>query len=119
MKTAVAKETNAKVSVKYSRVLCEAIKGKKLSKATKLLEDLVDKKRSLKGKYYTKTSEKFLDILKALGANAKNKNLSLEKLFIKNAVADKGETTVRPRTRWHLRGRTARRANIQITAEER
>lgn len=119
MKIAVAKETNAKVSLKHSLVLCKAIKGKRVEGASKLLEDLVNKKRSLKGKYYTKASKKFLDILKAAEANAKQKNLAVEKLFVKNVVANKGETTIRPRTRWHLRGRTAKSTNIEITVEER
>ncbi len=119
MKTAIAKETTAKVSLKHSRVLCKAIKGKRLEKARKLMEDLIDERRNLKGKHYTKASKKFLDILKAAGANAKKKDMSQEKLFVKNAVADKGETTIRPRTRWHLRGRTAKSTNIKITVEER
>jgi large subunit ribosomal protein L22 len=119
MKTAVARETTAKVSLKHSRVLCKAIKGKRMEKAKKLLEDLVKKRKSLDGKYYTKASKKFLGIVKTIGANAKNKNLTLEKLFIKNAVANKGETTIRPRTKWHLRGTTAKSTNIEITVEER
>jgi len=119
MKTTVAKETSAKVSLKHSRVLCKAIKGKKLDKATKLLGDLVKKRRSLEGKYYTKASKKFLGILKAAGANAKNKNLSLEKLFVKNATANKGEASIRPRTKWNLRGTTSKSTNIEIILEER
>lgn len=119
MKTAVAKETSARVSLKHSLVLCKQIKGKKLEKARKLLEDLVKQKRSLDGKYYTKAAKKFLDILKAAGANAKNKNLTVEKLFIKNATANKGEAFLRPRTRWHLRGRRAKSTNIEIIVEER
>jgi len=119
MKTALAKETSARVSLKHSLVLCKEIKGKKVEKAKKLLEDLVNKKRSLSGKYYTKASKEFLDILEAAVANAKQKNLSSEKLFVRNAVANKGEATVRPRTRWHLRGRTAKSTNIEIILEER
>ena len=119
MKIAVARGTTAKVSLKDSRVLCKAIKGKRIEKARKLLEDLVKKRKSLDGKYYTKTSNKFLGILKTAGANAKNKNFTLEKLFIKNATADKGETTSRARTKWHLRGTKAKSTNIEITVEER
>lgn len=119
MKTALAKETSAKISLKHSLVLCKQIKGKKLEKARQLLEDLVNRKRSLDGKYYTKAAKKFLDILKTAGANAKSKNLAVEKLFIKNVTADKGEASLRPRTRWHLRGRRAKSTNIAITVEER
>ena len=119
MKTAVAKETNAKVSLKHSRILSKKIVGKRIDKARRLLEDLVNRKRSLEGKYYTKTSKKFLDIIKAATANAIQKNLAAEKLFIKSARADKGETVVRPRTRWHLRGRRQRSSTIEIILEEK
>jgi ribosomal protein L22 len=119
MKTAIAKETNAKVSLKHSRILSRKIVGKRLDKAKNLLEGLVSRKKNLEGKYYTKTSKKFLDIIKAATANAKQKNLAPEKLFIKSAKADKGETLIRPRSRWHLRGRRQRSSTIEIVLEEK
>jgi ribosomal protein L22 len=119
MKTAIAKETGAKVSLKYSDVLCKEIKGKSVEKAKRLLDDLVKMKRSLDGKYYTKTAKKFLDILESAKGNAKNKNLTVEKLFVKNATANMGEASSRSRTRWNLRGQKAKSANIEITVEER
>lgn len=119
MKTAVAKETNAKVSLIHSTVLCKKIKGKSLEKAKKLMKDLLDMKRSLDGKYYTKAAKKFSDILDTAGANAKNKNLTVEKLFVKNATVNKGEVSQRSRSRWNLRGQRAKSANIEIIVEER
>lgn len=119
MKTAIAKETAAPISFLHSRVICKEIKRKKVSKAKKILEEILDGKRSLKGKYYTKTVKNILAILKSAEANAKQKNLAVDRLFVKNATADKGEAEYRARTRWHLRGRKQKSANIQIIVEER
>ena len=83
------------------------------------MEDILNQKRSLKGKYYTNATKKFLDILKSAGANAKQKNLAVEKLFVKHAIANEGEAMYRPRTRWGLRGRSQKSTNIEIILEER
>jgi ribosomal protein L22 len=119
MKTATAKEDNARVSLKNSQILCKILKGKKVSKAKKLLEDLIESKRSLKGKYYTKTSKKFLEILKTAEANAKHKDIDTEKLWIKNATANRGRAFILPKSRYGMRGREAKAASIEITVEER
>lgn len=119
MKTATAKETNARVSRKHSLVLCKTIKGKKTDKAKRLLEDLIVGKRSLEGKYYTKTAKKFLEILKYAEANAKKKDMKIERLWVKNATANKGRTFILPKSRYGLRGREAKSTTIEITLEER
>lgn len=119
MKTAVAKEISAKVSLKHSQVLCKAIKGKRIEKAKRLLEDLIASKRSLKGKYYTKASKKLLEILKTAEANAKQKNLDVEKLWVKQAVANKGRTFILPKSRWGMRGRKSKSTNLTVILEER
>jgi large subunit ribosomal protein L22 len=119
MKTAAARDTNSKVSLKHSLVVCRAIRGKRVDKAKKFLQDVLNEKRSLNGKHYTNTVKKFLEVLRAAGANAKEKNLAADKLFIKNAIANKGEEQYRPRTRWRLRGRKGRSTNIEIILEER
>ena len=119
MKIATASETGAPVSFRHSRVICKAIKGKKTSKVRRILEDIMNEKKSIDGKHYTKTVKKFLEIIKSAEANAKQKNLSVDRLFIKNATADKGEAMYRPKTRWNLRGRRQKSANIKIIVEER
>jgi ribosomal protein L22 len=103
----------------YSRILCKQIKNKRVDRAKKLLKDLIDETRDLDGRYYTKTSQKFLEILESGIANAKQKNLAAEKLFVRNARADKGENVYRPRTKWNLRGRQAKSTNIEVVLEER
>ncbi|MBI2084404.1 MAG: hypothetical protein HYT70_02230 [Candidatus Aenigmarchaeota archaeon] len=119
MAEAIAKETGARVSLKSSRILLGEIRGKKTDKAKRLLNDLIGEKRSLDGKYYTKTAEKVLDILESAEANAKNKTMNVERLFIKNAVANKPEKRMLPKSRVFMRGRAAKGAHIEIVLEER
>jgi len=119
MKTASSKLFGARISLKHSLVLCKELKGKKLEKARKFLQDLQERKTSIKGKYYTKASEKFLEMFKTLEANAKQKGLNIERIYIKRIKADKGLGVYRPRSLWHLRRQKARSSNITIEVEER
>jgi len=119
MKTAIAKVSNARISLKHSLVLCKELKGKKLGKAMKFLEDLIAQKVSINGKYYTKAAKNFLDLLKAGEANATRKGLNPEKLFIKQIKADKGLRFYRPRSLWHLRRQRIKAVNLSLEVEER
>lgn len=113
-----AKFEGARISFKNSLIVCRAISGLSLTKGKKFLEDLISKKVSLNGKYYTNASKKILEILKNAEANAKQKNLNLEKLFI-TAKANKGFRLVTPKSRAKFRGRKAKVTNIEIVLEER
>jgi large subunit ribosomal protein L22 len=119
MKKVVAKISNARISLKHSLVLCRELKGKNLQKAKKFLEDLIAQKTNIKGKYYTKAAKNFLDLLKTSEANATQKGLNKEKLFIKQIKADKGLRFRRPRTLWHLRGERIKAVNLEVELEER
>ena len=119
MKTALAKVTNAVISLKTSRELLREIKGKKVDKAKKFLEGLVSRKRDVDGQYHTKTARKLLDMVKSAEANAKNKTMNVERLFIKNARADKAERRVLAKSRTPHRGRIGKSASIEIVVEER
>ncbi|MEK6909448.1 MAG: uL22 family ribosomal protein [Candidatus Aenigmatarchaeota archaeon] len=119
MKTAVAKGTNALVSLKTSRQLLKEIKGKKVDKAKEFLEGLINQKRDLDGQYHTKTARKLLDIVKSAEANAKSKTMNVERLFIRNARADKAEKRILAKSRAPHRGREGKSANIEIVVEER
>ncbi|MEM5882919.1 MAG: uL22 family ribosomal protein [Candidatus Aenigmatarchaeota archaeon] len=119
MKTASAILEDARISLKHSTIICKEIKNKKVDKAKKFLEMLIDKKISLDGKYYTKAAKQILEILKSAEANAKVKNLNPEKLFVKIAKADKGRVFIRPKSRWRFRGRKAKVTRIEIILGER
>ena len=118
-KIATAKLDSARISFLQSIEITKAIRGKRLEAGKKFLEDLLDQKRSLDGKYYTTAAGKILELLKVAEANAKVKDLRNEKLFIKTAKADKGFRFGRPRSRWRLRGRKVKSATILIQLVER
>jgi large subunit ribosomal protein L22 len=119
MATALAKLEDARISLKHAIVICKNLKNKKVEKAKNFLKNLIEKKVSLRGKYYTKAAKKILEVLESAEANAKNKNLNLEKLFVKTAKADKGPTFIRPRSRTRFRGRRFKSTHITIEVEER
>ncbi len=110
---------DARISLKHALVLCKQLKGKRTAKARRLLEDLIAGTRSINGKYYTNASKKLLELLKTAEANAAQKGLDAEKLFVAAARANKGRTFIRPRSRAKLRGRRAKATNVEIVLEER
>jgi large subunit ribosomal protein L22 len=116
---AKAVQKNARISLKHAIILCRAIRKKKLAKAKNFLQNLIDKKASLNRKYYTKAAKQILKVLENAEANAKNKNLNLERLFVENAKASKGEKFIRPKSRAKFRGRKAKSTNIEIILGER
>ncbi|MEM5802140.1 MAG: uL22 family ribosomal protein [Candidatus Aenigmatarchaeota archaeon] len=114
---AVAK--GLRISTKKSLVIANQIRNKPLAKAKRLLNDLISKKISLEGKYYTNTAENFLSVLKSAEANAQQKNLNIEKLFVKQAKVDKGYKFIRPKSRAKFAGRKAKVTHVTIVLEER
>ncbi len=119
MKTVSVRVEDARISFKSSLIICQELKGKKVEKAKKLLENLINKKISLRKRYYTNTAKKILELLDNVESNARFKGLNPEKLFIKNIKVDKGSKFIRPKSRWRFRGRKAKATNIKVVIEER
>jgi ribosomal protein L22 len=119
MKTATAKLSDAKISPLKSVLLLNKIRNKHLDYVKNFLNNLIDEKSSVGGKHYTKTAMVLLSFLESAEANAKQKNMNIEKLVIKTITADKGEKNPRGRSRWRLRGRKAKSTNIKVVLEER
>ena len=117
-KTVSASETNARVSRKDSLIIAKELRGKRADLARQLLVDLVSKSRSLKGKYYTNSSKKLLEVLDSAIANSIQKNMDIEKLFVKSIKADKGRVFMRPRSRTKRRGEQIKAANILVVLEQ-
>jgi ribosomal protein L22 len=116
---AVAKVRDERISLKHSMVLCRAIRGKRLAKAKALLEDMSMGKTDLDGKHYTKASKKLLEILNTTGVNAMQKGMDESKLFVVQAIPNRGQTFMRPRSKSKLRGTRAKATNLDIVLEER
>lgn len=119
MATASTKLFGARISIKHSLVLSKELKGKNVSKAKRMLEELISKRRSIDGRHYTNASKKILEALNTAEANARIKNMNTEKLFIKNITADQSSKFMRPRSLWHMRGQERRSTNLAIELEER
>ena len=116
-KHAKAYGNNVRVSRKSATIICNVIKKKPLIRGKRLLIDLQAKRRSLRGKYYSKTVDEILQLLESCEKNADNLNLDKGKLFI-HASAHKG-TIMRRRRRKSAFGTQLKTANIEIMLIEK
>ncbi|MBI5061708.1 MAG: hypothetical protein HZB67_05345 [Candidatus Aenigmarchaeota archaeon] len=109
--------SNLRISSKSAVKICSVIRGKKLSIAKRLLEDLSSGKRNLDGKYYTKTVSEILRILKSCEKNAEFKNMEKGKIFV-HASAHHG-TIFRRRRRKSGFGSRMKSTNLEVMLIER
>ena len=98
--------------------VCRTINRKKFSDAKKILENLLNEKISLKGKYFTKTSREILKLLIQLENNARGKKLDPDQLFL-FISAHKGPTLHRARRRWRKFGSKLKICNIQAVLSDK
>ncbi len=117
-KSAFAQFHDVDASYKDLSQVCRAIKGKPLAQAKKILEDAIAKKKAIpfkkfnkgmghrselggrKGKYPIKEARLALALLENAEANALQKGLSEDKLFVRHAAAFKQNTFKRYRKFW-------------------
>lgn len=118
MKVAIARVRNSRISLKHAVEICKYLRGKKLSKVFRFLENVLKQKESYDGKYYTKATKTFISLLKSAEANAKKKGLNPERLFVKIIKADKGETMYLPKRAKFL-PRRAKTTHLTVVLEER
>lgn len=110
---------DAGVSLKSSKIVADAIRGRKLDGAVRLLEDMMDEKRNLRGRFYTKTAAKFIELLKNARSNAKVVGMDDARLHVYVARASKGRTFFRPRTKVGRSGEKAKLSNLEIVVGEK
>lgn len=120
------------ISTKFSVEICNAIRYKELSKAKKILDDIISMRRALPirrynrdmshkkmvgpGRYPIKSSVMFLRLLDSVEANASNKGLDVNNLIINFAKADRAER----KWRGGRKGRvSAKNTHVRIIVEER
>lgn len=118
-KTAVSKNPMARASLKDSVYICSQIRNKPTSKAKALLNDLIEEKRSMSGRYYKTACKEILMVLDNAEANAESMGLNTDKLFVKNAVAHKTFTFMLPKSRWSHRGKRSKLCKLEMIVEER
>ena len=109
--------SDMKISMKASMILCDVIRNKPLTRAKRLLEDLVAERRSLRGKYYTKAAKGILALLNSCEKNADFKGLDAGRLFV-HASAHKG-TRIQRRRRKGAFGTIMKSTNMEIMLVER
>lgn len=105
------------ISRKSSVIVCKKLNGLNIKKGQKLLKNLIEKKQSLNGKYYTNVVKELSKLLESAITNAEFKGLNIEKLMI-HISAHKGFTFYRPR-RFKMRRTRRKITNIQVILEER
>ncbi len=111
-KSARAYGRGLRISRKSSEILCSNITGRSLLRGRRLLSDLIARRRSLNGKYYTNAAREMLDLLGSAQANAEAKGLDPDKLSI-HASAHRGFTFWRSR-RFKMRRQKRKVCNLQI-----
>jgi len=106
------------ISQKNAVKVCKSINRKKFVDAKKKLEGLINKKISLRGKYFTKTAKEILKLLNQLEINAGNKNLDVNTLFL-FISAHKGPTMHRARRKWRKFGSKLKMCHVQAVLSDK
>ncbi len=120
---AKAKGTYLPISMKVATEICREIKGMKVDKAKRLLEDVINKKRAIRylrynkevphqratgpGRYPVKVAKYVLSVLESAIENAKYFELSENDLFIKEARVERAVSKDRGKF-----------SNVEITVKE-
>jgi len=119
MKTAKANRPLARTSVKDCVRLAKEIKNKKTVAAKRFLNELIDRKKNLDGKFYPTASKVVIRLIEEAENNATAEGLDVDKLFIREIITNKTFKFILPKSRWGHRGRQAKLCQINLTVEER
>ena len=125
------------ISLKDSVNLCRALKGMRLEDAKDFLEDVIHKRRAVPyfryldsishrkgigpGRYPVKEAKHILKVLENAEANAENKDLDTDNLYILHIAAHKGRIFKRyvPRAMGRSTEIRRDRVHIEVILEER
>jgi len=118
------------LSLKDSVNLCRALKGMRLEDAKNFLEDIIKKKRAVPyyryldsishrkgmgpGRYPVKEAKYILKVLENAEANAENKDLDIDNLYIMHIAAHKGRVFKSYTPRAYGRSTEIRRDRVHI-----
>jgi ribosomal protein L22 len=116
-KFAKACNRNMRISTRKAAFICKVIRKKPLNRAKRLLSDLNEGKRSLDGKYYSKTVSGILKLLESCEKNAEFMGLDSGRLFV-HASAHQGATLQR-RRRKSAFGSRMKATNMEIMLVEK
>jgi len=120
------------ISFKQSIEICNSLRSKKISRAKKILNEVISEKVAMPftrftgdvghrkgnlaaGRFPIKASKEILDLLNLVEANAQFKGLNTSSLTILRIVPNKGPTTARYGRK---RSRSAKRTSIEVVVQE-
>ena len=136
----MASGRDLRVSFKETVELLREIRGKKLSEAYKILDDVIALKKAIPfrrfkrgvphrseltgwkpGRYPVKAAKLVKKVLKSAEANARTKDLDTENLYVKHAAAQQGPKLWRffPRAFGRATPRVEQLVHVEIVLEER
>ncbi len=136
-RTAVASLRDVDVSYKEMVELLDVIRGKKLSEARRILEDIIEMRRPVPfkrhygkvghrrgmgpGRYPVKAAKKVLALLDNVENNAEFKGLDVDNLWIVHIAAHKGMTIKRfmPRAFGRSTPKIKQLVHVEVAVEER
>ena len=120
------------ISMKHSVEVCRFIRGKKVALAKKMLHEVIVKERAVPylkfnldlghkrgmaaGRYPVRTAEEILKIVESAEKNAQFKGMNAGKLVVAHISAHKASE---PFHGGRHRGRTMKRAHVEIVVQER
>jgi large subunit ribosomal protein L22 len=124
---------NLPISTKQAIEICNWIRGKNVQKAKNMLEGVIKMKvavpfrrfnkdmghkkgRIAAGRFPVKSSGYILDLIKSAEINAQMKGMSMQNLFVKEIIANKGSGVLRYGRK---RGITAKRTHIEVVLLEK
>ncbi|MFQ6010176.1 MAG: uL22 family ribosomal protein [Candidatus Aenigmatarchaeota archaeon] len=110
-KEMVTARTTASISTKNAVVICRHLNRMQFKRAKKTISDIVEKKKSIKGCYYTSASENIKRLLESLESNAKARDIEPGKMIL-FISAHQGATMMRAR-RKRRHGTMMKSTNLQ------
>jgi len=125
--------SNLSISTKHAIAICNFIRGKPLNKSKEVLSRVLQKKVAVPftvnkrdmphrkgpiaaGRYPIKATQEVIKLLNSVEANASNKGLNTQSLYISSIIPNKAAT---PMHHGRMRRRKMKRTHIKITVEEK
>ena len=108
---------NLNISYKKAGQLCRVIRKKQLKRVKRLFNDLLEQKRSLRGKYFSKTAKEMLALIESAEKNAESKGLNTDAMVV-YASAHFG-TQMRRRRRKSAFGSKMKTCNLEVILIEK
>lgn len=117
VKGKVCASSTMSISSIHAAKVCRALNRKKFIDAKKILDNIINEKLSIEGKYYTKTAKEIFNLLKQLESNARLKGLDADPMFL-FISAHRGPTLYRSRRR-RKHGIQLKSAHVQVVLSDK